>query len=152
MSSSTSIPKRQCVIRQMVPLWIALEDDWHVARIAKQAGAKQLGAARFYPVPALRDWPENGGAEAMARLADGRWIMLCETCGGGRGGLHLGLLFAGHPGTSAAQKFGIVLPAGYAPVDTVPLPDGRLLILTRAFQPVCTTLFQPPCAGRSGKA
>ncbi|KPF92497.1 hypothetical protein IP81_06390 [Novosphingobium sp. AAP83] len=109
-------------------LWIALEDDWHVAHIAKQGEA-----ARFYPVPALRDWPENGGAEAMTRLADGRWVMLCETCGGGRGGLHLGLLFAGYPGTSAVQKFGIVLPAGYAPVDMAPLPDGRLLILTRAF-------------------
>lgn len=124
-------------------LWIALEDDWHVARVAKQGGADYREPARFYPVPALRDWPENGGAEAMTRLADGRWIMLCETCGGGRGGLHLGLLFAGHPGRSAAQKFGIVLPAGYAPVDMAPLPDGRLLILTRAF-----SMFPPHFSNR----
>lgn len=109
-------------------LWIGLEDDWHVARIGRKGGP-----ARFYPVPALRDWPENGGAEAMARLNDGRWIMLCETCGGGRGGLHLGLLFAGRPGISVVQKFGIILPAGFDPVDAVPLPDGRLLILTRSF-------------------
>lgn len=119
-------------------LWIALEGDWHVARIPKQGGP-----ARFYPIPALRDWPENGGAEAMTQLADGRWIMLCETCGGGRGGLHLGLLFAGHPGTSAAQKFGIVFPAGFDPVDMAPLPDGRLLILTRGF-----SLFPPHFSSR----
>lgn len=107
-------------------LWVALEDAWHVAHIPKQGGP-----ARLYPVPALRDWPRNGGAEAMTRLADGRWIMLCETCGGGRGGLHLGLLFAARPGQSPAQKFGIVLPAGFDPVEMSPLPDGRLLVLVR---------------------
>ncbi len=119
-------------------LWIGLEHDWHVARIGRKGGPAQL-----YPIPALRDWPENGGAEAMARLNDGRWIMLCETCGSGRGGLHLGLLFAGRPGISAVQKFGIVLPAGFDPVDAVALPDGRLLILTRSFG-----LFPPHFSNR----
>lgn len=119
-------------------LWIGLEHDWHVARIGRKGGPAQL-----YSIPALRDWPENGGAEAMARLNDGRWIMLCETCGSGRGGLHLGLLFAGRPGISAVQKFGIVLPAGFDPVDAVALPDGRLLILTRSFG-----LFPPHFSNR----
>lgn len=109
-------------------LWIGLESNLNVARIARVGGA-----ARFAKIEALRDWPENGGAEAMTRLADGRWIMLCETCGGGRGGLHLGLLFAGHPGRSPMTKFGIVVPAGFDPVDMVPLPDGRVLILTRGY-------------------
>lgn len=114
-------------------LWVGLENDPRVARIDKHGRRASL-----YMVQALRDWPENGAAEAMARLPDGRWIMLCETCGGGRGGLHLGLVFAGHPGASAPQKFGIVLPSGFDPVDMVTLPDGRLLILTRAFN-----LFPP---------
>lgn len=109
-------------------LWIGLENNRNIARIGRRGGLAELTK-----IEALRDWPENGGAEALARLADGRWIMLCETCGGGRGGLHLGLLFAGHPGKSPATKFGIVLPAGFDPVDMVPLPDGRVLILTRSF-------------------
>lgn len=119
-------------------LWIGLESEWHVARIDPATGL-----ARFHAVPPLQDWPENGGAEAMTRLPDGRWIMLCESCGGGRGGLHLGLLFAGHPGLSPAQKFGIVTPPGFDPVDMAPLPDGRLLILTRGFN-----LFPPRFTSR----
>jgi hypothetical protein len=119
-------------------LWIGLEDDRHVVRIAKQGKP-----GRFYGIPALRDWPENGGAEAMTRLRDGRWVMLCETCGGGGGGLHLGLLFSGHPGRSAMQKFGILLPPGFDPVDMVPMPDGRLMILTRSL-----SLFPPHFVSR----
>lgn len=114
-------------------LWLGLESAWHVARIAKGKIRPQFSA-----VPALRDWPVNGGAEAMARLADGRWAMLCESCGRARGGLHMGLLFAGHPGLTPARPFGILMPAGFDPVDMVTLPDGRLLILTRRLE-----LFPP---------
>ena len=110
-------------------LWLGLENAWRVARIAKGRIRPQ-----FSVVPALRDWPENGGVEAMARLADGRWAMLCESCGRARGGLHVGLLFSGHPGRSPARPFGILMPAGFDPVDMVALPDGRLLILTRRFE------------------
>lgn len=114
-------------------LWTGLEDDWRVVRTDPRTGATNL-----IPVNETRDWPRNGGAEAMARLPDGRWIMLCESCGTGRGGLHLGLLFKGRPGLSTAQKFGFIVPAGFDPVDAVPLPDGRLLILVRKLG------FSPP--------
>lgn len=107
-------------------LWTGLEDDVRVVRTDPRTGAASL-----IPVNETRDWPRNGGAEAMARLPDGRWIMLCESCGTGRGGLHLGLMFKGRPGLSKAQKFGFLVPAGFDPVDAVPLPDGRLLILVR---------------------
>ncbi|TWH86051.1 phytase-like protein with esterase activity [Novosphingobium taihuense] len=107
-------------------LWIGLEDDWHVVRTDLRTGAINL-----IPVNETRDWPRNGGAEAMARLPDGRWVMLCESCGTGRGGLHLGLLFEGRPGLSKAHKFGFIVPNGFDPVDAVPLQDGRLLILVR---------------------
>lgn len=109
-------------------LWIGLEDDWRVARLDPRKGATNL-----FPVNETRDWPRNGGTEAMARLPDGRWIMLCESCGTGRGGLHLGLMFKGRPGLSKADKFGFIVPPGFDPVDAVPLPDGRLLILVRKF-------------------
>ncbi|MFM6830879.1 MAG: esterase-like activity of phytase family protein [Novosphingobium sp.] len=119
-------------------LWFGLESEWHVARI----GTGDL-RARLTGIPQIRGWPVNGGVEAMARLADGRWIMLCETCGSGRGGLHRGLLFAGHPGLSAVQDFGIVVSPGFDPVDMVQLPDGRLLILVRRFN-----LFPPRFTNR----
>lgn len=109
-------------------LWIGLEDDWRVARLDPRTSTTSM-----IPVNETRDWPRNGGAEAMARLPDGRWVMLCESCGTGRGGLHLGLLFKGHPGLSMARKFGFTVPAGFDPVDAVPLPDGRLLVLVRRF-------------------
>lgn len=109
-------------------IWIALEADHRLIRIDKD---RHKGA--FVPVEALKSWPINGGAEAMARLHDGRWMILCETCGTRRGGLHLGLAFAGYPDRSRPQPFGIVLPPGHDPVDMAPLPDGRLLVLTRRF-------------------
>ncbi|OYW50333.1 MAG: hypothetical protein B7Y36_05290 [Novosphingobium sp. 28-62-57] len=107
-------------------VWLGLEDAFHVVR-----ADMRTAQARFFPVPELRDWPRNGGAEAMARLNDGRWIMLCESCGGGKGGLHLGLIFSGNPGQAKAQKFGLIMPPGFDPVDAATLPDGRVLILTR---------------------
>lgn len=116
-------------------LWLGLEAESHVGRAdlghAETHHANRPAQARFFEVPELRDWPHNGGAEAMARLNDGRWIMLCEACGGGRGGLHLGLIFAGHPGQTKALKFGLMVPAGFDPVDAATLPDGRVLILVR---------------------
>lgn len=107
-------------------LWIGLEDDPRVVRADARSGT-----ARLLIVPETRDWPANGGVEAMARLNDGRWIMLCESCGTGPGGLHLGLLFASQPARSPSQKFGITVPAGFDPVDAATLPDGRVLILVR---------------------
>lgn len=107
-------------------IWFGLEDEDGLIRIDAD---RAKGA--FVPIPALKDWPVNGGPEAMTRLTDGRWMLLCETCGARRGGLHLGLVFADTPDRSQPQPFGIELPVGFDPVDMAPLPDGRLLILTR---------------------
>lgn len=109
-------------------LWLGLENEWHVARIGP--GKVPL---RFTGIRALRAWPENGGAETMTRLADGRWVMLCESCAGKPDGAHLGLLFAGRLGKSPMRTFAITLPKGFDPVDMATLPDGRVLILTRGY-------------------
>nr|WP_246465550.1 esterase-like activity of phytase family protein [Novosphingobium jiangmenense] len=109
-------------------LWLGLEDNRNVVRVDTR-----LGKARLLEVPEIADWPRNGGTEAMARLPDGRWAMLCESCGTGRGGLHLGLIFPGHPGETKGQPFGVIVPPGFDPVDAVALPDGRLLLLVRRF-------------------
>jgi hypothetical protein len=82
----------------------------------------------------MADWPVNLGAEAMARLADGRFIVFAETkkC---HDGSHYALLFPGdpveHPGAAAFCYKGP--PGGFAPTDAAQLPDGRLIILHRRF-------------------
>jgi hypothetical protein len=80
----------------------------------------------------MRDWPENGGAESMTRLADGRFIVLEEDppliSAGGRPGL----LFATDPEIAREPvEFVFRPPIGYAPSDMAALPDGRVLILLR---------------------
>jgi len=72
------------------------------------------------------DWPANQGAEAMLRLADGRFMVLPE-------GGEEGLLYPSDPVTGArAARFVFRRPAeSYAATDLAQLPDGRLLLLMR---------------------
>lgn len=83
--------------------------------------------------PAMRDWGGNTGAEAMVRLADGRFIVLSE---GFTGWLenrrHPALLFAGDPlATADPTRLTFVGPENFSPTDMAQLPDGRVLILMR---------------------
>ncbi|TIX49093.1 esterase-like activity of phytase family protein [Alteraurantiacibacter aquimixticola] len=75
--------------------------------------------------PEWRGWSVNSGAEAMVRLADGRFIVLPEQ---GR----VALLYPGDPVEGAeALAFGFTAPEGYSPTDMGALPDGRVLVLLR---------------------
>lgn len=87
--------------------------------------------------PALmRDWSENGGAESMVRLRDGRFLAISETSRpdkGRRRAERVVALFSGDPTDSASkvQELSYLPPAHYDPSDAVELPDGRLLVLNR---------------------
>lgn len=83
---------------------------------------------------AMRDWLENGGAEAMVRLADGRFVILAEKSRADRFEKPgPGLLFAGDPVDGAeAVEFRFETADGYQPTDMALLPDGRVLILLRS--------------------
>ncbi|MBA4768551.1 MAG: esterase-like activity of phytase family protein [Porphyrobacter sp.] len=72
------------------------------------------------------DWSDNSGAEAMVRLADGRFLILPE-------GNREGVLFPSDPVEGAPmQRFAFRNPApGYSVTDVTQLPDGRLLVLMR---------------------
>ncbi len=74
----------------------------------------------------LVKWPDNAGIEAMARLDDGRFVILPE---GGR----RGLIFARDPVAGGApQRFTFRTPVpGFVATDLAQLPDGRLLVLMR---------------------
>lgn len=90
---------------------------------------------------AMRGWPSTGGAEAMARLADGRFVVLGERAllphgpGGRRPAGRVGLIFAGDPTTPGLKpaRFAYRPATGFDPVDMAELPDGRVLVLERRF-------------------
>lgn len=110
-------------------LWVGFERANAIWRYAPDLSAAT--AARAPPEMAL--WPENGGAEAMVRLPDGRFLVLSEdrdAPGGGKAAL----IYDRDPTDPAAraQAFRIVMPGRYRPTDAALLPDGRLIILARA--------------------
>lgn len=94
-----------------------------------------IGRAEAHHAPvAMEDWPSNGGSEALARLADGRFLVLSEE-GDGPESSREALLFPSDPseGEHTAIRFGFRPPADHNVTDAAVLPDGRLLVLTRRF-------------------
>ncbi|MDZ7588991.1 MAG: esterase-like activity of phytase family protein [Parasphingorhabdus sp.] len=83
---------------------------------------------------AMRDWLRNGGAEAMFRMRDGRFIVIAEDHPWA-GTVPEGLIFAGDPTLfkQKVEKFSYVAPDGYFLTDATLLPDGRALLLHRQF-------------------
>ena len=75
--------------------------------------------------PQWQDWPRNAGVEAMARLPDGRFMVLPE-------GASTGLLYSSDPITDEEPlAFAFSVPGEYSPTDMTALPDGRVLVLLR---------------------
>jgi len=104
-------------------LWLGFESDNRIERF--DPGSRAQATVR---PEVMRGWPDNQGAEAMVRLADGRFIVIAE----GAGDEVPGLLFPSDPVAGAEPAiFRFAPPAGYRPVDIAQLPDGRTLILLR---------------------
>ena len=109
-------------------LWIALERRNRIERYVRP----QLAREGAVSPPAMGDWGANTGAEAMTRLADGRFIALAEARSGWTGADHAGVVFAGDPVAGArGTRFTFAGLTGYRPVDMAQLPDGRVLVLLR---------------------
>jgi hypothetical protein len=108
-------------------LWIAYEGTNAIARHRRDFGVE----VRVAPL-AMRDWPSNAGPETMARLADGRFIVLSEGDPSYFAEGAPGLLFPADPVEGAAPvAFRFRPPEGFSPVDMAQLPDGRTIILMR---------------------
>ncbi len=109
-------------------LWLAQEGRNAVARYGSDMTLEALRR-----VPEWQQWPQNSGAEAMLRLADGRFIVLCECRDSWVGEYrHPAYLYPGDPTAPAAgQAFSFAGIDGYRPTDMAQLPDGRVLILMR---------------------
>ncbi len=107
-------------------LWGGFESENVVFRWAPD------GTRTIRQPPEIARWSDNSGPETMARLADGRFIILAEGPVDGSKTVHEGLLFPRDPAEKATpQRFRFRAPADYDPVDMTQLPDGRVLILLR---------------------
>ena len=110
--------------------WIGFERINVVARYRRE-GWRLESFARPRP---MRDWRSNLGVEAMVRLADGRFLVFGEEPDEDPRYSPV-ILLAGDPaerGTAAALLRYRRQP-GYRVTDADLLPDGRLLVLNRAF-------------------
>lgn len=110
-------------------LWAGFEQRHRIARYS--AGMARLIAE--YAPPAMQGWDANGGAEAMTRLPDGRFIVLAETSKGPEGGT-AALVFPADPTAAphpAPVRFALDAGDRGRVTDAAPLPDGRVLLLFR---------------------
>jgi hypothetical protein len=106
-------------------VWLGYEQANAVWRYDKAGFGTRSSAAP----PAMARWRSNRGAEAMVRLADGRFLVFSE----GSGGDSDALLFAGDPAVpgTPALRLRYRPPSGYRITDAARLPDGRLALLNR---------------------
>ncbi|MEY4270853.1 MAG: hypothetical protein RLZZ58_2069 [Pseudomonadota bacterium] len=108
--------------------WTSFEGISQIWRTDDRRGA--VTARRR--VAAMARWSANRGAEAMARLADGRFIILSEGADADTRGTEA-LLFPADPalaGSTPARFFYDDQGKGQV-TDAATLPDGRLLLLHR---------------------
>ena len=110
-------------------LWAGFEQRHRIARFAP--GMTHV-EGEVLPRE-MQGWNANGGAEALVRLNDGRFIVLAETSGGPGGGTDA-LLFARDPVAYPDERpIRFALDAGGRGriTDAAALPDGRVLLLFR---------------------
>lgn len=113
--------------------WVGYEHQHSIWRYGSSLSRKE--AANF--PRAMQKWPENGGAEAMLRLPDGRFLVFSESAEYAEGG-YQALMFdadASEP-TSKAVAFGYQPPKGYRLTDAALLDDRSALMLHRRFTPL----------------
>lgn len=131
-------------------VWIGFEYRNAICRI----DASLTRATALVQPNQMRGWPHTGGAEAMTRLRDGRFVILAERGSGQRLDKPL-LVFDGDPtrmGTRA-RELRYLPPPRYRPTEIAELPDGSLLILHRRFRPplnFSTILSVMPAAALDG--
>jgi len=109
-------------------IWLGLETTNDIVRLNAQL--EETGRAA---PPLMSQWAVNTGAEAMARMADGRFVVVREvTRSLFDARLHEAVLFDGDP-VEHPQGHGFLLdvPDNFSVVDMAPIPDGRALVLMR---------------------
>ncbi|MEP2990075.1 MAG: esterase-like activity of phytase family protein [Parasphingorhabdus sp.] len=112
--------------------WIGFEHQHSIWRYGRSFARKESAAA----IPAMQDWPTNGGAEALLKLKDDRFLIFSESAPAKDGG-YQALIVEGDPAEADASisAFSHTPPNGYRITDAAILPDGKALLLHRRFTP-----------------
>jgi hypothetical protein len=107
-------------------IWVSYEQKHSIRRFPPSV-SRVDGLLRL---PGTDGWKRNQGVEAIARLTDGRFILITE---GGADETNTAILYSGDPleKGSSRSEFQYQPPSGYKPTDASTLPDGRLLVLHR---------------------
>lgn len=121
-------------------IWVGFEYHnaiWRYAPGFARAEAQRLPKA-------MAPWPDNGGPESMARLPDGRFVVIGEErhvptrrwrgSEAARLQSRDALIFPGDPIATRPARFSYLPEGRYDPADVTALPNGDLLILDRAFR------------------
>lgn len=111
-------------------LWLAFEGRNAVWRYRRPDLAFDAAAAP----EAIRGLPYTRGPEAMARLGDGRFLILSEGPAAADGTTPA-FLFEGDPALTATRVRALRYrpPESFRATEAAALPDGRLLVLNRSF-------------------
>lgn len=118
-------------------VWVAYE----VTNLIERSGLDFTDVISVQPASMSR-WPITSGPESMARLSDGRFIVIGEGSPDWLGDGYPGLLFDGDPVDGAdVLRFGFVPPDGFRATDMATLPDGRVLILMRKIEGIFPPAF-----------
>lgn len=118
-------------------IWLAYEGRNSIQR----SDPSWNGVRSAYPA-AMADWASNSGAEAMARLPDGRFIVIGEGTQSWSDVAAPAVLFAGDPVEGAAEtRFRFLPPDGYRPSDMASLPDGQIIVLLRGIDRIVPPRF-----------
>ena len=107
--------------------WVSFENHPSLRRYSADFTKEE----RTLRPKAMKAWPTNSGAESLARLNDGRFLILSE---GGKGpdGSYEALLYPRAPESGMRPiRFGYRPPDGFKATDADVLPDGRVVILHR---------------------
>lgn len=113
--------------------WVGFEHHHSIWRYGRSFARKESA----WPIPAMQKWPKNGGAEAMLKLDDNRFLIFSESANAKKGG-YQALIVDGDPAEAGAkvQRFSHSPPDGYRITDATLLPDGKALFLHRRFTPL----------------
>lgn len=114
-------------------LWVGFENYNEIWRFAPGF----VRPERYVRPPAMAKWYANGGAETLVRRRDGTFLVMSETAPPHSHRRRQGLVFAGDPTLAPRPAFTFWYrpPHGYDVSDAAELPDGRLVIINRRFQP-----------------
>jgi hypothetical protein len=113
--------------------WIGFE--WR--NVICRSDANFAKAERLAKPELMKHWPKTGGPEAIVRLADGRFLIFAEFANGS--GALPELLIADRDPTAPDVRYSRALYMApehhFSPTDAAQLPDGRLIVINRRFEP-----------------